>query len=239
MNYDKLTIDELKTLLQVRDEQILQMCNDSHSTSNEHLNSNAIIIPNCDVTIHFNQYIIHNNIVTIDVTGWNLGNVKHLDNAFEYCSSLKNIVGLETLNVSNVTSFYSMFHCCVSLETINVTGWDTSNAKNMSSMFGDCRTLKNIIGLDTWNTSNVTRLNQMFYDCKMLETLDLSDWVVLNVVNMNSMFRGCTSLVLLKILNWNINSKCTGSYMVKGCSPKLLVICKSKILKESIMRTMK
>ncbi len=240
MNYDKLTKDELKTLLIARDEQIRKMCieqaNSTHSDGNVCLDT-VIIIPNCEVTIHFSKYIDQNNIVTIDVTGWNLGNVKRLDNAFEFCSSLQNIVGLEHLNVSNITSFYSMFHGCVSLETVNVTGWDTSNIKNMNMMFTNCRKLKTIIGLNTWNTSNVTKMNQMFMDCKMIDTLDLSDWDVRNVDNMNGMFQGCIHLTLLKILNWEV-SKCKCLHMVDECNNKLLVICKNRVLKDNIMKTL-
>ena len=56
-----------------------------------------------------------------------------------------------------------MFSGCISLESLDLSGWDTSNVKIMPGMFFNCRNLKSL-DLSGWDTSNAHKEN-MFFDC--------------------------------------------------------------------------
>ena len=86
------------------------------------------------------------------------------------------------------------------LSEIDTTKWDTSNVRNMESMFNWQRNLQSI-DLTNWDTSNVTNMNYMFTMCNSLTELDLSDWDTHNVTGMRQMFAYCSSLS--KIYVWD------------------------------------
>ena len=103
--------------------------------------------------------------------------------------------GVETLdlsgwNTSNVKSMSHMFYDCSSLKSIDLSGWDTSNVKNMIGVFRYCSSLKSI-DLSGWDTSNADYMSGMFSYCETLKSLDLSGWDTSNVEEMNGMFYHC------------------------------------------------
>lgn len=61
------------------------------------------------------------------------------------------------------------------LQTIDLSGLDTSNFDDMSEMFRNCRSLTSL-DLSSFNTSKVTSMDSMFYGCSSLTTLDISGW---------------------------------------------------------------
>ena len=56
------------------------------------------------------QFTNKNDIKTIDVTGWNVSNVKDMDFIFNALPNLIEIKGLDTWDVSNVTSMKGFFY---------------------------------------------------------------------------------------------------------------------------------
>ena len=80
-----------------------------------------------------------------------------------------------------------MFYDMRSLNSVDLSGVDTSRVTNMSYMFYRCYDLKSL-NLSGWNTSNVTDMNNMFYYCQNLKSLNLSGWNTSNVINMSYMF---------------------------------------------------
>ena len=64
-------------------------------------------------------------------------------------------------------------------------------------MFCDCLSLTSL-DLSNFDTSNVKYMASMFEGCKSLTTLDLSNFNTSNVKNMASMFEGCKSLQHIK-----------------------------------------
>lgn len=93
-----------------------------------------------------------------------------------------------TPNVNEDASYMFKFLC----ELINISGlesFDTSNVKNMNSVFYKAYKLQNLELLSKWNTSKVTDMTGMFVDNLSLTTLDgLENWDVSNVETMRSMF---------------------------------------------------
>ena len=80
-------------------------------------------------------------------------------------SVLKQIVGLENLNTSEVISMYAMFRDCFLLTSLDLSSWDTSNVEDMGDMFSNCANLKTIYVGDLWNMENVTHSYYMFTNC--------------------------------------------------------------------------
>ena len=63
----------------------------------------------------------------------------------------------------------------------------------MNTMFANCSSLETL-DLTGFNTGNVTNMEGMLKGCAKLQMLDLNNFKVSPVTNMNEMFRGCTDL---------------------------------------------
>ena len=130
---------------------------------------------------------------------------------------LEQIEGVEYLNTSEVKDMSSMFWGCLVLKSIDLKNFNTQNVTDMSSMFYDCVALTSI-DLKNFNTQNVTDMSWMFYRCAALKSLDLKNFNTKNVTNMSYMFLGCTSLTSLDLKNFN-TKKVTNMYeMFSGCA---------------------
>ena len=80
---------------------------------------------------------------------------------FCHYRALKQIEGLEYLNTSEVKDMSSMFWGCSALTSLDLKNFNTKNVTDMSSMFCDCVALKSI-DLKNFNTQNVTKMDRMF-----------------------------------------------------------------------------
>ena len=112
-----------------------------------------------------------------------------------FCAITKGVKSLDLSGwkTSGAKNMSSMFWGCSTIESLNLSGWDTSNVENMKEMFSYCDSLKSL-DVSGWNTSNVKNMNGMFYYCRNLESLDLSGWDTSNVENMDWMFYKCPAL---------------------------------------------
>ena len=75
--------------------------------------------------------------LTINISGWDTSNVTDMGGMFGSCGSWEynvNIIGLETMNTSNVVYMYEMFTWSTITE-LDLTNWDTRNAESMDGMF--------------------------------------------------------------------------------------------------------
>ena len=104
-------------------------------------------------------------------------------------------VDFNDVDVSNIDSFYD-YNINIGIfedtkfEYIDISDWDVSNAKNMVSMFHNCKQLKSIGDLSNWDILKVNDMNHMFADCYHLKSVDnLSNWDVSNVKYMNNTFK--------------------------------------------------
>lgn len=73
------------------------------------------------------------------------------------------------------TTAVMMFGYCSNLESVDLSGLDTSSAKSMCCMFDHCSSLRSL-DLSSLDTSNVSDMQGMFYECSSLEVLDLSSF---------------------------------------------------------------
>ena len=101
----------------------------------------------------------------------------------------KNVV-IRNLDVSLIEDLSKLFCYIISIESLDLSGWKTSGAVNISDMFYSLYDLKSL-NLSGWDTSNAKDMSGMFYDCIKLKSLDLSGWDTSNVKDMGGMFYKC------------------------------------------------
>ena len=76
----------------------------------------------------------------------------------------KNAV-IRNLDVSLIEDLSFLFNgIAAGVESLDLSGWKTSNVENMSAMFYNCKNLK-LLDLSGWDTSKVKNTNYMFWGC--------------------------------------------------------------------------
>ena len=143
----------------------------------------------------------HTQFEYIDVSNWDVSNIKYMNWMFHNCKKLKSIGDLSNWNVSNVKYMSNMFRTCENLTFIeDLSNWNVSNVEDMRNMFYKCKNLKSVGDLSKWKTSNVKYMYNMFYKCKNLKSVgDLSNWNVSKVKDMRNMFKDTD---ITNIPNW-------------------------------------
>lgn len=135
---------------------------------------------------------------SIDFGPLNTVKTTNMKNTFGWNVTLTS-ADLNTLNVSNVTTFdHTFFHCGFS--TIDITSWETSSATDMQNMFGDCQKMEELLfDPKKFDVSNVTFMHYMFNNCFLLKGLDLRSWDTKKLNNTQTMFSSCRELETLLI----------------------------------------
>lgn len=117
-----------------------------------------------------------------------------------------------------MTSASLLFNACALINSIDTSGWDTSDLINMTQMFKQCKILTTL-DVSNFNTSNVTIMRSMFASCFALTTLDATNFNTSNVTNMGSMFFDCKVLTTAGALDkWDV-SKVTSHSTFNTNSP--------------------
>ena len=119
--------------------------------------------------------------------------------------------------IAGLTSMNSMFSNCFSLATLDLSGFDTSQATDMSYMFDGCLELANL-DLSGFDTSKVTNMNSMFNNCSILASLDLSGFDTSQATKMFGMFQNCSSLTGLDLSGFDTSRATIAANMFIGCS---------------------
>ena len=134
---------------------------------------------------------------------------------FNKCSSLISL-DLSNFDISSVRDMTSMFKDCSSLISLNLDNYKASRVNFFDYMFYGCSSL---ISLSLYNFSAPTAgsLKYMFKNCKSLIALDLSSFDIKNARNIEEMFRGCSSLIYLDLSNFNTSFVNNMDYMFFRC----------------------
>ncbi|MCM1553816.1 MAG: BspA family leucine-rich repeat surface protein, partial [Butyrivibrio sp.] len=132
---------------------------------------------------------------------------------YSYRENIKSAV----VNVKGMKDAGFMFNGCSNLESLDLSGFDTSNVLNMTHMFCGCSSLTSI-DLSGLDTSNVTNMCSMFCGCSSLTSLDLSGFDTSSVTDMCSMFGSCSGLSSLDVSGFDTSSVIDMSDMFYGCS---------------------
>ena len=157
----------------------------------------------------------------LDLSNFDISSVTTMESMFEKSGikSLK-IGGLDKKEVKKNMS--KMFEECMSLESLDLSKLDTSNATDMSNMFSKCYSLtssdESNFNTSNFNTSNVTDMSNMFSGCSGLTSLDVSKFDTNKVTNMSNMFSGCRNITSLVLSNFNTSNVTDMSGMFSDCS---------------------
>ena len=127
------------------------------------------------------SYIFYGlNMEVVDISGWNTSNVITMENMFSFCDKLKNIIGIENLDVSKLEDATSMFYGCENLVELDLTNWNPVSLQNAQQMFFNCSNLKIIKNIENWQLPNIKCVRYMFSGCTKLD-VDLSNWDLTNI----------------------------------------------------------
>ncbi len=69
-------------------------------------------------------------LVTLDVSDFDTHNVKEFCQVFDDCENLEQIIGLENWNTANGCTFEEMFQGCEKLTTLDLSSFNTGNARD-------------------------------------------------------------------------------------------------------------
>ena len=137
-------------------------------------------------------------------------------NMFRDCSSLQSL-NLSSFNTAAVTSMATMFFNCYSMQSLNLSSFNTAAVTNMTSMFSACNSLQSL-NLSSFNTAAVTNMASMFSACSSLQSLNLSSFNTAAVLSMASMFGGCSSLQYIDLSSFNTAAVTSMQSMFQNCS---------------------
>ena len=160
----------------------------------------------------------NNNLYEVSIGSEN-GVVEANTNGIYMFAYLDNVESLDLtgLDTSNITNMGSMFYKSTSLKSIKLSNFNTSKTTNMSSMFSECNSLE-YLDLSNFDTSNVIYMNSMFSSCSSLKNLNVSSLDTSNVTTMNFMFSSCKSLESLDLSNFNTSKVTTMNSMFFSCT---------------------
>ena len=100
------------------------------------------------------------NFKYIDISDWDVSNVKSMRYMFAYCKELKSVGDISYWDLSNVTNMAFMFYECESFNQ-DISKWNVSKVSNMAYMFYYCKKFNQ--DLSRWDVSNVTNKLGIFY----------------------------------------------------------------------------
>lgn len=83
-------------------------------------------------------------IERIDISKFNTENVSSFSSLFYKCAKLREVIGIEDLNVQGLKNIASMFSYCSSIERIDISKWDTKSIKDIEQAFSECKSLQYI-----------------------------------------------------------------------------------------------
>ena len=132
--------------------------------------------------------------------------------------ALTTIEHLDYLNTSEVDDMQFMFSSCTSLETLDLSSFNTEKVTNMVTMFENSKHLRSLKLPKGFIGSSVTNLKAMFRGCESLTELDLSGSNSENVKAMEEMFNGCKALSKLDLTSFKTGQVTTMENMFSDCS---------------------
>ena len=96
---------------------------------------------------------------------------------------------LNCINTERITDMNNLF---VKVTDIDISGWDISNVKYMSSIFKNCE--KFDCDLSNWNIRNVIYMDYAFINCVSFEGKGLDKWNPQSLKDSEGIFDNCKSI---------------------------------------------
>ena len=147
------------------------------------------------------------------------GTIKLNQDASYMFSSFQELESIDVtgFDTSNVTDMNNMFANCYKLKAVDFSNFDTSNVQDMSYMFLACYGMKEI-DLCCFNTSAVINMSHMFDDCENVTHIDISKFDTSSVTDMSGMFCYCYRLKDISVESLNTANVTSMNMMFYGCS---------------------
>lgn len=106
------------------------------------------------------------DIVTIDISEWDVSNVKNMKSMFNNCKYLRTVGNLSSWNINKVSDMSFMFNNCKNLSDLgDLSSWNMKG-KNLKCMFQNCQKLKTLGDIREWNPDNPIWDIFPYCDCK-------------------------------------------------------------------------
>ena len=135
---------------------------------------------------------------------------------FNGMTSLREFENIEILNTSQVKDMTSMFAGCSELTSLDLSSFDTSSVVTMWKMFANCTKLTDL-DISHFDTSQVVNMGWMFENTGLIG-IDLSHFDTSNVTTMNGMFYNSQKLRWLDVSNFNTSKLTRLENFLEGCS---------------------
>jgi len=162
------------------------------------------------------------NVTSIDINSWDLEKCRDISEAFYGCGSLTTLDLSKVRTGSSLNDMSYAFYGCGKLTVLDVSGFNTSKVNNMSHLFENCSSLKEIKGLDKLNTLSVTDFSYMFAYTDSIEVLDLTYFYTLNGNNFEGMFYGTSGenklSTIYASLGFSVKDSCISQKVFAGNS---------------------
>ena len=124
---------------------------------------------------------------------------------------------IDTSNV--VTGMQGLFRECRSLQSMNLSKFNTRNVNNMAHFFDGCNELSKVVYGNTFYTDEVTSMGWFFKYCKKLRSVSFPDYFnTEKLTNVNNMFSNCYSLITIDISHLNTENATNFDSMFQYCT---------------------
>ena len=98
-----------------------------------------------------------------------------------------------------------MFFNNLLLETVDITGCNTSMVTTVNNMFNGCKVLREVKGIDELNLTKCTVMSGMFANCSSMTAFNTNKWHLDSVNNCEGMFQNCALVTSLDFSSYNFN----------------------------------
>lgn len=176
-----------------------------------------------------------NKLQTIDLSNFNTSNVTDMSYMFNYCEELSPL-NLSNFDTSKVTNMSNMFYRCRKLTELDVSSFNTSNVTDMGYMFYNL-TLETL-NLSNFDTNKVTRARDMFNSCMNLKTLIIPDGFLKNNTNATWLFDYCSALTNLDTTKLDFSNVTNAYYCFTYCKALNVIDLRFKTSKITNMEGM-
>ena len=111
-----------------------------------------------DFTDKITKVVIYNDIRVNSTSFW-----------FQGMTNLKEVVGLDKIDTSNLEYMAAMFYDCKSIKEIDLSNFKTDKVISMAAMFYNAEKLETVyVNEELWSTQNVIYSANMFKNCYKL-----------------------------------------------------------------------
>ena len=137
------------------------------------------------------------NVTKIDLTHFDATNVKDMSHMFHNDLKLETLIIPRNINTINAENMSYMFYQCESLKNLDLRGFNTARVTDMKYMFAYSLNLQSV-NLSSFNTSNTTDMSYMFFKNNKLETINLSSFDTSKVTTFSNMFYDCNNVTSIE-----------------------------------------